>query len=77
MDQGNPIRQGHSVAKRKGAAAAPKTYEVRERSVRTSDKDARALARPYLLDLYTNDDDEMVCQACHQKMPCVPRRPGR
>jgi hypothetical protein len=23
----------------------------------------------YLLDLYTNRDDEMVCQACHQVMP--------
>jgi hypothetical protein len=50
-------------------AAPPKTYEVRERSVRTSDKDSRQLARPYLLDLYTNAADEMVCQACHQAMP--------
>jgi hypothetical protein len=50
-------------------AAPPKTYEVHERSVRTSDKDVRQLARPYLLDLYTNPADEMVCQACHQAMP--------
>ena len=52
------------------ARAAPeKTYEVRDRSVRTSDKDARQLARPYLSDLYTNAADEMICQACHEAMP--------
>lgn len=49
--------------------APPKTHEVRERSVRTSDRDARKLADPYLVDLYTNADDEMVCQACHLTMP--------
>src|SRR5262249_49685785 len=37
--------------------------------VRTSDKDVRQLGRTYLADYYTNDADEMVCQACHQKMP--------
>ena len=64
----NPERRAQRMAER--ALAAPeKTYEVRERSVRTSDKDARQLARPYLGDLYTNAADEMVCQACHQAMP--------
>jgi hypothetical protein len=64
----NPERRAARMAER-ARAAPPKTYEARERSVRTSDKDARQLARPYLVDLYTNAADEMVCQACHQTMP--------
>jgi hypothetical protein len=64
----NPERRAARMAER-ARAAPPKTYEARERSIRTSDKDARQLAGPYLVDLYTNDADEMVCQACHQTMP--------
>ena len=64
----NPDRRAARMAER--AQAAPlKTYETRERSVRTSDKDTRELARPYLVDLYTNSARQMVCQACHQEMP--------
>jgi hypothetical protein len=64
----NPERRAQRVAER--ARAAPqKTYEIHDRSVRVSDKDARQLARPYLVDLYTNSADQMVCQACHQTMP--------
>ena len=64
----NPQRRAEGMADR-AKAALPKTYESRERSVRTSDKESRQLARPYLIDLYTNAADEMVCQACHQRMP--------
>jgi hypothetical protein len=64
----NPERRAERMAER-ARAAPPKTYDMRERSVRTSDKDARQVARPYLVDLYTNAADEMVCQACHQAMP--------
>jgi hypothetical protein len=64
----NPERRAARMAER-ARAATPKTYEVRERSVRTSDKEVRQLARPYLVDLYTNAADKMVCQACHQTMP--------
>jgi hypothetical protein len=64
----NPERRAARMAER-ARAAPPKTYEVRERSVRMSDKDTRQLGRTYLLDYYTNDAGEMVCQACHQKMP--------
>jgi hypothetical protein len=64
----NPERRAARMAERARTAPA-KTYELRERSVRTSDKEARQLARPYLVDLYTNAADDMVCQACHQKMP--------
>lgn len=64
----NPERRAERMAER--ARAAPqKTYETRERSVRASDNDARQLARPYLVDLYMNTADEMICQACHQAMP--------
>jgi hypothetical protein len=64
----NPERRAKGMAER-AQAAPPKTYEVRERSVRTSEKDVRQLAQPYLVDLYTNAADEMICQACHQTMP--------
>lgn len=64
----NPERRATRMAER--ARAAPqKTYETRERSVRTSDNESRQLARPYLVDLYTNSANQMVCQACHQVMP--------
>jgi hypothetical protein len=64
----NPERRAERLAAR--ARAAPlKAYETRSRSVRTTDKDARQLARPYLRDLYTNPAGEMICQACHQDMP--------
>jgi hypothetical protein len=64
----NPERRAARLAAR--AQAAPtKSYETRSRSVRTSDKDARQLARPYLRDLYTNESGKMICQACHLVMP--------
>jgi hypothetical protein len=64
----NPERRAARLAAR--AQTAPtKSYETRSRSVRTSDKDARQLARPYLRDLYTNESGEMICQACHLAMP--------
>jgi hypothetical protein len=64
----NPERRAERLAER--ARAAPeKTYESRTRSVRTSDKEARQMARPYLRDLYTNEAGDMICQACHDIMP--------
>ncbi len=64
----NPERRVAGITER-ASMAPPKSYEIRERSVRTSDKDARELARPYLVDLYTNAANEMICQACHKAMP--------
>lgn len=64
----NPERRAARLAT-KAQAAPAKSYEARSRSVRTSDKDARQLARPYLRDLYTNESGEMICQACHLVMP--------
>jgi hypothetical protein len=64
----NPQRRAAKVAERAGTAPE-KTYEVRERSVRVSDGEVRQSAKTYLADLYTNDDGDMVCQACHDRMP--------
>lgn len=64
----NPERRAERLVER--ARAAPtKAYETRSRSVRTTDKEVRQLARPYLRDLYTNPGGEMICQACHLEMP--------
>ncbi len=64
----NPAHRSERLAGRSQNATA-KTYELRSRSVRTTDKESRQLARPYLRDLYTNDAGDMICQACHDAMP--------
>ena len=64
----NAQRRAQRLAERTHAATQ-KSYEDRNRSVRTSDKNARQLAKSYLSDLYTNSADEMICQARHQAMP--------
>lgn len=64
----DPDRRAARLAAR--AQHAPtKTYEVRERSVRTSNTESRATARSYLEDHYTTPLGDMVCQGCQQKMP--------
>lgn len=64
----DPNRRASRVAARAEHAPA-KTYEVRERSVRTSNTESRATARSYLEDHYTTQLGDMVCQGCQQKMP--------
>jgi hypothetical protein len=64
----NPERRAERLAARTRAAPV-KAYEVRSRNLRTSDKDVRQMARPYLRDLYTNRQGDLVCQACHRAMP--------
>ncbi len=67
-ETGNAARRTERLAAR--AKAAPtKTYEVRARSVRTSNAESHKVARTYLEDQYTNPLGEMVCQGCHDKMP--------
>ncbi|MCW5941794.1 MAG: hypothetical protein KIS66_06165 [Fimbriimonadaceae bacterium] len=44
------------------------TYEVKSRSVRTSSPIAQD-SRTYLASRYTDDDEELRCQACEQPMP--------
>jgi hypothetical protein len=67
-EPGNPTRRAERLAART-LSAPTKTYEIRERSVRTSNVESRTLARTYLEDHYTNRLGEMVCQGCHGKMP--------
>jgi len=62
----DPARRSSKIAE-EVAAAPDKTYETRERSVRTSKGDVDAA--PYLSNLYTNEDGQMVCQGCHREMP--------
>ncbi len=64
----NPARRARRVAEN-AQTAPPRAYEVRERSVRISDGDVQISAREFLRDYYTNDKEEMVCQACHEEMP--------
>ncbi|KQN92154.1 hypothetical protein ASE90_05345 [Sphingomonas sp. Leaf67] len=64
----DPDRRAARVAARAQQAPA-KTYEVRERSVRTSNNESRATARSYLEDHYTTPLGDMICQACQKKMP--------
>lgn len=64
----DPSRRAERLAARVQNAPA-KTYEIRERSVRTSNGESRATARSYLEDHYTTPLGDMVCQACHEKMP--------
>lgn len=67
-ESADPVRRGGRVAAE--AAQAPAVeFERRNRSVRVSDREARADAREYLRDLYTNDDGIMVCQICEREMP--------
>ena len=58
-----------SKAVQKAAGAPDKLYEKRERSVRTSRTLGKDGVEEYLRDLYTNDDDQLICQICQDEMP--------
>ena len=45
--------------------APEKKYELKQRSVRTTEIDRRT----YLENQYTNDNDQMICQICQEEMP--------
>ena len=44
-------------------------YEFRERSVRITNSDIKDKTNTYLKNEYTNEDDIMLCQFCHEEMP--------
>ncbi len=46
-----------------------KQSEVRERSVQLGVAEAKAAAKTYLFDQYTNSQGKMVCQVCKGEMP--------
>ncbi len=62
----NPARRVEGILESLERAPA-KTYAKRERTVRVSVADSEAVT--WLRNQYTNDDGEMVCQICEQKMP--------
>lgn len=67
-EAGNPERRAERLAARSQLAPS-KAYAARERSVRVSNGESKALARTYLEDHYTNPLGDMICQGCHEKMP--------
>lgn len=67
-----PVRNAELRKKRIGEAARDtpgKQAEVRERSVQLGVAEAKAAAKAYLLDQYTNSQGKMVCQVCKDEMP--------
>ncbi|QGQ21945.1 hypothetical protein F1728_04230 [Gimesia benthica] len=62
----NPERRSGKV-KEQQERAGSRSYETRERSVRVSQP--LEDSKEYLRDLYTNDDDKMICQMCENEMP--------
>jgi len=58
-----------SKAMEKAAGAPNKLYKKRERSVRTSRTQGKTETDEYLRDLYTNNDDQLICQICREEMP--------
>jgi hypothetical protein len=64
----NPERRKQKVAE-SAENALDVEYGERRRSVRTTNREAKIAARGYLVDLYNNDDDELICQICEEEMP--------
>ena len=64
----NPERRQEKILQ-ENESADEQTYEIRERSVRTTDTQVRKDARQYLTDMYTDEDGEMCCQMCRQELP--------
>lgn len=66
MDIHDPERRAETVSDNIHEAL-DKTFEKRERSVRTSGRSINK--ETYLKNFYTNSNDEMVCQLCKKIMP--------
>lgn len=64
----NPERRAIKIAE-KLADASKKSYSIKDRSVRTSNREVRPEVKTYLRNLYTNDDNEMICEICEKEMP--------
>ncbi len=62
----DPIRRAQRLGEGFGETPA-KTYEKRERSVRTSKSEFNA--RTNLSSLYENEDQQLICQCCAKEMP--------
>lgn len=64
----NPERRQEKVLQ-ENENAIDKTYESRERSVRTTDALVRKEAKQYLTDAYTDENGKMICQMCQDELP--------
>jgi hypothetical protein len=67
-----PVRNADFRQKRVGEEAKntpAKQAEVRERSVQLGVAEAKAAAKVYLSDQYTNGQGKMICQVCKDEMP--------
>jgi hypothetical protein len=65
---GNPDRRRRGIQEHRENAPAKESVR-RERQIQIGVREDVAKAKAYLRAKYTNDDDEMVCQACHERMP--------
>jgi len=67
-ESADPSRRAGKVAA--GALdAQERSGEVRERTIQVGMADVMKEAEGYLLNLYTNDDNEMICQICRKELP--------
>lgn len=67
-----PVRNPELRRERVGAdvqATPEKAAAVRERSVQLGVNEAKAEAKAYLRDQYTNSNGQMICQACKDELP--------
>lgn len=63
----NPIRQKRVVDEAKNTP--DRQSEIRDRSVQLGVAEAKAAAKAYLSDQYTNSQGKMVCQVCKDELP--------
>lgn len=67
-----PVRNSSLRAGRVKTAAQntpKKDSELRQRSVQLGAEEAKAVAKVYLVDQYTNQHGQMICQACKGELP--------
>lgn len=71
----NPGLRGNRVTE-KAKNATERITEIRNRSVAVGRDEVKALAKVYLKELYSNDDEIMICQVCRRELPFKLARGG-
>lgn len=67
-ESSSPARRAEKTAAR-ARDAIKKGFAKRERQVRIRDPWVDEQTRTYLRDMYTNDEQQMICQVCRDEMP--------
>lgn len=67
-ESNDPQRRAEKVA-REAADAPRRTTEQRMRSVSVGRDEIKEETKPYLREQYTNEDGEMICQICKDRLP--------